>query len=194
MDTTRHADSQPLSRFVSNMDAIVSDTSQPEAAMLDRVGQALRDLIAHDNWLDPQYAVPHPEFYRQYLLHVDPEDRYSVVSFVWGPGQKTPIHDHCTWGAIGMLRGAETGQAFTHGPSGMVQAGEPERLEPGDVAFVSPAIGDIHVVRNAYDDRVSISIHVYGTDIGKQSRHVFDATTGAMKTFISGYANVEKTA
>lgn len=192
MQNTSTADTQALRRFIARMDAIVADTSHPEAATLEQVGQALGDLVAHDNWLDPQFAVPHPEYYRQYLLHSDPQDRYSVVSFVWGPGQKTPIHDHCTWGAIGMLRGAEVGQAFAQGAAGMVETGEAERLEPGDVAFVSPAIGDIHVVRNAYEDQVSISIHVYGTDIGKQSRHVFDAATGAMKTFISGYANVEK--
>ncbi len=185
-------DSQALTRFIARMDDIVADASQPEAATLERVGQALGELVAHDDWLDPQFAVPHPEFYRQYLLHADPADRYSVVSFVWGPGQKTPIHDHCTWGAIGMLRGAELGQAYTRSEAGLLEAGESERLEPGDVAFVSPEIGDIHVVRNAFDDRVSISIHVYGTDIGKQSRHVFDPVTGAVKTFISGYANVER--
>jgi predicted metal-dependent enzyme (double-stranded beta helix superfamily) len=189
--STTNTDNRALARFVARMDEIVAASGQSEAALLEQVGQSLHDLVAQDDWLDPRFAVPHPEYYRQYLLHADPHDRYSVVSFVWGPGQKTPIHDHCTWGAIGMLRGAETGQAYQRAGSEMVEAGEPERLEPGDVAFVSPAIGDIHVVRNAYDDRVSISIHVYGTDIGKQSRHVFDAATGAMKSFISGYANVE---
>ena len=44
-------------------------------------------------------------------------------------------------------------------------------------------------MRNAYDDRVSISIHAYGTNIGKQTRHVFDATSGARKDFVSGYSN-----
>lgn len=186
------AESQALARFLAKMDTIVADPRQPEGATLRSVGAALGELVATDDWLDPAFTEPHPQYYRQYLLHADPQDRYSVVSFVWGPGQKTPIHDHCTWGAIGMLRGAEVGQAYVRGESGMTEAGEPERLEPGDVAFVSPTIGDIHVVRNAYDDRVSISIHVYGADIGKQARHVFDPETGAEKTFISGYANVEK--
>lgn len=191
MSNATAVDSQALARFIARMDGIVADASQPESQTLEQVGAALGELVAQDNWLDPQFAVPHPEYYRQYLLHADPQDRYSVVSFVWGPGQKTPVHDHCTWGAIGMLRGAELGQAYVPGDAGMVATGDAERLEPGDVAFVSPSIGDIHVVRNAYDDRVSISIHVYGTDIGKQSRHVFDMATGAAKTFISGYANVE---
>ena len=51
---------------------------------------------------------------------------------------------------------------------------------------VSPAIGDIHRVRNALADRVSISIHVYGANIGAVRRHVFDAKIGEAKTFVSG--------
>ena len=39
-------------------------------------------------------AQPHPQYYQQHLLHCDPLERFSVVSFVWGPGQKTPVHDH----------------------------------------------------------------------------------------------------
>jgi predicted metal-dependent enzyme (double-stranded beta helix superfamily) len=57
------------------------------------------------------------------------------------------------------------------------------------VGAVSPAIGDIHVVRNGLLDRASISIHVYGANIGAVRRHVFDAATGAPKTFVSGYSS-----
>jgi len=49
-------------------------------------------------------------------------------------------------------------------------------------------LGDVHQVRNAYSDRVSISIHAYGGNIGKIKRHVFAADTGSVKDFISGYA------
>jgi len=108
---------------------------------------------------------------------------------VWGPGQRTPIHDHEVWGVIGMLRGAEYSQGYVADASGLSEFGRVERLEPGATARVSPRIADIHQVRNAHDDRVSISIHVYGTDIGKQRRHVYDPQTGAAKEFISGYAD-----
>jgi predicted metal-dependent enzyme (double-stranded beta helix superfamily) len=40
-----------------------------------------------------------------------------------------------------------------------------------------------------YEDRVSISVHVYGGNIGRISRHVFDPETSTRKTFISGYSN-----
>jgi len=62
------------------------------------------------------------------------------------------------------------------------------RLEPGDVERVSPRLGDIHQVRNAFDDRESISIHVYGANIGTVRRHVFDPVTGAKRSFVSGFS------
>lgn len=185
--------SDRLQDFVAAVDAAVSG-STGEAELLSRVQAGMRALVERDDWLPAACAQPHPQYYQQYLLHADPAGRFSVVSFVWGPGQQTPIHDHMVWGVIGMLRGAELGQAYRHTPAGMVAEGPAERLDPGGVAAVSPTIGDIHRVSNAYDDRVSISIHVYGTDIGKQKRHVFDAATGQAKEFVSGYANAPRTA
>ncbi len=40
---------------------------------------------------------------------------------------------------------------------------------------------------NALDDRTSVSIHVYGANIGAVRRHVYDEATGAAKDFVSGY-------
>ena len=51
---------------------------------------------------------------------------------------------------------------------------------------MSPRLGDIHRVANAYDDRVSISIHVYGADIGKVARATY-GRSGQEKPFVSGY-------
>jgi predicted metal-dependent enzyme (double-stranded beta helix superfamily) len=63
------------------------------------------------------------------------------------------------------------------------------RIDPGEVDRVSPTLGDIHVVSNAYADRPSVSIHVYGANIGAVRRHVYDAASGAPREFISGYHN-----
>jgi predicted metal-dependent enzyme (double-stranded beta helix superfamily) len=112
------------------------------------------------------------------------------VSFVWGPCQRTPIHDHMVWGLIGMLRGAEISTPYSAGENGgLCICGDPTRLVPGQVEALSPVVGDIHQVRNALDDRVSISIHVYGGNIGAVRRHVFDLD-GNTKDFISGYSNL----
>jgi len=182
----------PLARFVGVLDRLGKPPEADEAEVLEVVVAAMRQLVSQDDWLDPAFTRPHPQYYQQYLLYADPAGRFSVVSFVWGPGQKTPIHDHGTWGVIGMLRGAEIGQHFRLETGACLPDGAEERLQPGDTAVVSPTVGDLHVVRNAFDDRVSISIHAYGADIGQQHRHVYDASTGAARAFVSGYSNVSK--
>ena len=45
------------------------------------------------------------------------------------------------------------------------------------------------VVSNALPDRTTVSIHVYGANIGAVRRSVFDAETGAEKVFVSGYTS-----
>lgn len=178
----------PLRDFITAFSTLL-DQQPDEPRILDEGGQLLAELVARDDWLPDAYAQPHPEYYQQMLLHCDSAERFSIVSFVWGPGQRTPIHDHTVWGLIGMLRGAEYAQPYAIGADGVPQAeGRAVRLEPGQVEAVSPAVGDIHRVHNAFDDRVSISIHVYGANIGAVRRHVYPEAGGS-KSFISGYSN-----
>jgi len=177
-----------LSAFLHSLDVVLA--SQPdESTLIAAAMQAMTELVAKDDWLPAESEQSHPQHYRQYLLYRDALQRFSVVSFVWGPGQATPIHDHQTWGVIGMLRGSEISQKFRVTAHGVEPAGPELYLRPGDVTSVSPHSGDIHRVRNALNDKVSISIHVYGTDIGRQRRYVFDSNTGAAKEFVSGYSN-----
>ena len=179
----------PLRDFVTAMTALV-DRTDDEAALLAGARPLLARLIADDAWLPEECAKPDPQFYRQYLLHCDPRERFSVVSFVWGPGQKTPIHDHTVWGLVGMLRGAERCRRYARDAAGkLVPAGNEEVIHPGDIEAVSPTVGDVHTVANDLADRPSISIHVYGANIGAVRRHVFDAATGAPKDFVSGYSS-----
>jgi predicted metal-dependent enzyme (double-stranded beta helix superfamily) len=177
-----------LRQFIGQLTGLL-DGGADEAKMIERGGAAMRALVATDDWLPPEFAEPHPEQYRQYLLYCDPWERFSVVSFVWGPGQRTPIHDHTVWGLIGMLRGAEISRDYAVDAARGLVAGHVARLDPGDVTAVSPRIGDIHTVENALAERPSISIHAYGANIGAVARHVFAAESGAAKPFVSGYAN-----
>ncbi len=149
----------------------------------------LENLIREDDWLPEAFSKPHPLYYQQYLLYADPLDRFSVVSFVWGPGQKTPLHNHTVWGMVGQLRGQERSANYYQQPDGSYKADESFVYKPGQVATVSPMTHDIHVVENDLSDQTSISIHVYGGNIGRIQRAVFDPITGVEKRFISGYAN-----
>ena len=176
--------------FVSEFTQLVDAASDDQSRVLSEGRKLLAELVRQDDWLPEQYAQPHPQYYQQFLLHADPKNRFSVVSFVWGPGQKTPIHNHTVWALIGMLRGGERAENFA-----LNEPGQPMRflgmddLSPGTVESLSPDTIDIHRVSNLYEDSVSISIHVYGGNIGRISRHVFDLDTSTPKPFISGYSN-----
>lgn len=177
-----------LRDFITSLAALL-DRTQDEEVILAEGGALLAQLVAHDDWLPQAYAAPSPERYQQYLLHCDSRERFCVVSFVWGPGQGTPIHDHTVWGLVGMLRGQENARNFRRQSDGsLAPEGPPLPLLPGEVEALSLARGDIHQVSNALTDQPSISIHVYGGNIGAVRRSTF-TPDGAARPFISGYAN-----
>lgn len=184
----------PLRRFVVAMTNLVGQT-QDERQLLQQGRALLADLLADDRWLPADCAVVRTDRYAQYLLHCDPLERFSVVSFVWGPGHKTPVHDHTVWGLVGILRGAEQCDEFApqqQAPgvfSTAVSSGNSHLMQRGAIEAVSPTVGDWHRVSNALTDQASISIHVYGANIGAVKRHRLD-DTGQVLDFVSGYDNL----
>ncbi|QWE15886.1 hypothetical protein [Polynucleobacter sp. AP-Nino-20-G2] len=177
-----------LLTFVKGLSTLL-ETSPSETLIFSKGKKLLETLIEVDDWLPEELAKPHPEYYQQYLLYADPLDRFSIVSFVWGPNQKTPVHNHTVWGMVGQLRGQERSANYYRQADGSYKAGESFVCHPGQVATVSPDTHDIHVVANDLSDQTSISIHVYGGNIGRIERAVFDPASGAEKLFVSGYAN-----
>ncbi|MDH5212356.1 MAG: cysteine dioxygenase [Betaproteobacteria bacterium] len=173
-----------LRSFIHDMTRLAERHGEDEQRMLDEGEKLLRVLIAQDDWLPEEYARPSPEGYRQYLLHCDPMERFSVVSFVWMPGQRTPIHDHTVWGLVGVMRGEEQCEEY----SAQARPAGRHPVRRGEVDRVSPRIGDIHVVANEGSE-VAVSIHVYGANIGAVRRHTYDPASGARRNFVSGYAN-----
>ncbi len=166
----------------------ISERNLNHTDWLNATGEILVRLIATDDWLPASHAQSHPQYYQQHKLHVDPAERFSISSFVWGPSQGTPVHNHTVPGWVGVLRGGELCQNYS--PDGQTKMGEETRLNPGDIAAVTPhddAIGDVHTVRNAFNDRDSISIHLYRGDIATLPRSVFK--DGLEKPFQSGYSS-----
>jgi predicted metal-dependent enzyme (double-stranded beta helix superfamily) len=178
-------------QFTNDVDALVR--REPKVQVLvPHVRSLLQQLLAQRDWLDSKFRCPVPDQpYSQYLLHMPIDEAWSVVSFVWPRGSTTPVHDHCTWGVIGVYQGQESETPYRivdgsiAGGQAHVAAQETAVLYPGGVSCVVPP-DDIHRVANNGQD-IAVSIHVYGTNIGKQARHVFNPDTGAVKDFVSGY-------
>lgn len=177
-----------LRRFVVAFGDLV-EKGLPELDLLIQGAALLGELVERDDWLPAAYAKPDPLGYRQRLLHCDSQARFSVVCFVWGPGQATPIHNHTVWGLVGVLRGGETSQRYElTATGGLRPSGPPAVLAPGDVDILSADTGDIHRAANTYRGRTSVSIHVYGANIAAVERSVFELD-GASRRFRSSYDN-----
>ena len=176
----------PLNRFAARMTALLTAT-QCEEPIIAEGKLLLGALVSNDQWLLAEYAQPLPVKHSQYLLYCDPQDRFSVVSFVWGPGQSTPVHDHTVWGLFGVLRGAESCNKFESRNGIIHDLDDRHIMTVGQVEAVSPTIGDWHFVSNPSDE-ISVSIHAYGGNIGKIGRHRLDAR-GQIIDFVSRYDN-----
>lgn len=179
-----------LRQFVQDFTRLVDEVGGDEQQVFVAGKSLLQSLISNDDWLPDDFAKSDPDQYQQFLLYCDPLERFSVASFVWGAGQCTPIHDHTVWGMVGVMRGSEICEEYSVGKDAghLIAAGQ-HTIKAGEVDLVSPSIGDVHRVSNALKDDVSISIHVYGANIGVVNRHIYDAATGAVQTFVSGYTN-----
>lgn len=178
-----------LRTFVEEFTRLL-ESAVSEMELLGEAKALLHALVSHDDWLPEIFARCVPERYQQNLLYCDALGRFSIVSFVWGPGQKTAIHDHTVWGLVGVLRGEETSQRFVLRRSGQPPVAEEKTiLRPGDVELLLPSSGDIHQVTNSGARGPAVSIHVYGGNIGAIERHEFDSETGEQRRFVSGYSN-----
>jgi predicted metal-dependent enzyme (double-stranded beta helix superfamily) len=129
-----------LRRFIADFTSLVGGAVQDrDEVAITEVGRGLlTDLVSHDDWLPESMAKCPPHGYAQNLLWCDPFERFSVVSFVWAPSARTPIHDHQVWGMVGILRGSESSQRFAHDPS----TGQPNRFVSGYSNLELPNLWD----------------------------------------------------
>ena len=65
----------PLQRFIASFSDLL-DSAPTEAMIIRDGGELLRRLVARDDWLPESCAQPDPQHYRQYLLHLDPLQRF----------------------------------------------------------------------------------------------------------------------
>ncbi len=103
---------------------------------------------------------------RSQILHVEPDSSFSVVALISRPGQATSVHDHTTWCAVAVIAGTEYEERFGLDGSGRTLLLTGTRTDQaGTVSGFAPP-GDIHRVTNS-GTTVGVSLHVYGTDIGR---------------------------
>ena len=130
------------------------------------VATCLRPFLGRADLLTEAQQESDPDEYTQHVLHVEEDGSFSIVSLVWLPGQRTPIHDHVSWCVVGVHAGEETEIRYdvhVHDDLRYLTEAEISVNHVHTLCEVAPP-GDIHEVTNTGDEK-AISIHVYGADI-----------------------------
>jgi predicted metal-dependent enzyme (double-stranded beta helix superfamily) len=161
--------------------------AEPASAQA-RIAEAMRALLA-SGWAMPdgRYRTKQPDApYGSYLLYRDPD--FVVILDVFAAGQTTDIHNHDTWAVVGLVVGAEEDEIFRGNPAvgAPPQPVRGQRSAPGDVVAYPPDV--FHRLRTAHGTD-SVSLHVYGADVGEAERLAWDETAQRYATFRSGYSN-----
>lgn len=151
-------------KFIRALDDAVrsGDGHVVTAALRNALCKAIRDEDIH---LPACVRDPIDDHYARRELYRSAEHGYSVVAMTWGPGQGTPVHDHCgLWCVEGVWDGEleitqfelleRDGERFRFRAAGGMQAGL------GSAGSLIPP-HEYHTIRNTSADAVAISLHIY---------------------------------
>jgi len=178
MKSRQHLGTAAAGRCLGNLVSAVRVAVSHQAGWAetaDLVADQLRLHLPGPEILTAEQRYGDPAGYRCHLLHGEPDGSFSVTALVWRPGQATPIHDHVTWCVFGVIQGAEHEERYVLRDDGWLEQDGASVNAIGEVAGLAPP-GDIHRVRNAGQE-TAISVHVYGTDIGRLGssvRRIYD--------------------
>jgi predicted metal-dependent enzyme (double-stranded beta helix superfamily) len=153
--------------------ALAAERSRERAEPADCVlalAPLMLELVAQaDTFLEPRHRRAEGAHYARHLIHDAGDGSLSLYSIVWQPGQWTPVHDHGSWGVVGVVegvleersyvrlspdRGADEGIDLVRG--GVIL------LARGAVTSFVPNPDHIHVTGVPAERPPVLSLHLYG--------------------------------
>lgn len=153
-----------VEQLIREFDAAARMDSDDE--IVCRLRSAMCRLIrSGDIQLPAEVSQANADHYARRELFTCPELGYSVIAMTWGPGQGTPIHDHCgMWCVEGVWAGElvveqyqlleNEGDRFRFEPVGSIQAGA------GSAGSLIPP-HEYHTITNGSASDIAVSVHVY---------------------------------
>jgi predicted metal-dependent enzyme (double-stranded beta helix superfamily) len=186
-------DTPVVRSFVADVRTEIERSGSPAEAC-ELIRPRFAELLADDGWLPAELRQPVPGSgmgggIGQWLLFRAGDRSLSLFALVVPPGSATPIHDHLAWGLVGLYRGAQDEEIYAE-TDGEVRLTESRALARGDFYALIPPRDDIHRVRTTSAES-SVSIHLLTNDTGCVWRHAYDAESGVVRPFRSGYVNVD---
>lgn len=176
LDTSHYPDFPGRQHLLDGIDAALQagDTSATVTHVQRVLERAINDPRIS---LPPVIHNPINDHYARRELYRSPRHGYSIIAMTWGPGQGTPLHDHDgLWCVEGVWRGdlditpyqliEHQQERFRFSPRRCLRGtrGSAGNLIPPD---------EFHTLRNASNDAIAVSVHVYQRAMDRS--HVFEA-------------------
>ncbi len=173
-----------------SLDAFIADCRKAAAGCPDPADCVtaitplmLRLLSSVRDFLEPAHFRSDPAHYARNAIYIAPEADLSLYALVWLPGQWTPVHDHGSWGVVGIVEGLLEERAYM-ALDGEIRANQGIRLKrggnvllpPGAVTTFVPNPDHIHHTGVPDDRPRAVSLHLYGRTMS--SFHVYDVDQG----------------
>lgn len=175
--------SYTLKNFLDDCHKEIADHNTA-ADHVETISPLMHKLLSGDiNFLEEKHYQSDSQHYARNPIYIDPENRLSLYALVWLPDQWTPIHDHGTWGVVGIVEGGLEERNFIRSdeqPRNAMKNIKLSRggsiiLTPGSVTSFVPNPDHIHITGNASKQR-TVSLHLYGHAMA--GFHIYNKESG----------------
>ena len=176
----------PLQDFIDAAGTLARAHPEP-ADCVAAIAPLMQALLGHaDTFLAPEHRRADPDHYARNPIYIAPDRSLSLYALVWTPGQWTPVHDHGSWGVVGVLDGVleersyiRTGPAQDTDTGIALQRGGVILIGPGSVTSFVPNPDHIHLTGVGADRPGVVSLHLYGRQV--DSFHLYDVAAGTRR-------------
>lgn len=176
-------DSDNLKTIFAEGRKILEEFIQSREWFESLLGKLIADnAYAKSKWIDTDF--------NELKLYKDPAGMFSVRGFFWEPGVAYPIHDHGSWGIIGVKANKVLERKFVRlddgSHSGYADIKESGRraLSPGETSFIMPLDKGIHQMSAEKD--IAFSLHLYGRPARRGFINYFDENTKQVRRVYNG--------
>ena len=177
-----------MNKFLEECQDVAASSEAPADIVTCLAPVMQRLLSVADGFLEPSHFRSDPSHYARNLVYAAEDGSLSLFTLVWEPGQWTPVHDHGSWGVVGVYEGILEERAYMRIDANPhedrdygidLRRGGLVLLTPGAVTTFVPNPDHIHITGVPEDRPRAVSLHLYGRMMDRF--HTYDVAAGTRK-------------